>query len=141
MNYSIPKTNLNTGRQMIVADKSKLNFFAQANSSRFGIQNSAGALGYLGMAGDGDETTILAEQNTLGPKAANTGAVKTLSDVATVTGSFLSSLLGGKPAGTDTGYVAPPPAPDDTIAGLPKTLVIVAGLGVAGFVAWKMFKK
>jgi hypothetical protein len=141
MNYSIPQTNLNIGRKLIVADTSKLNFFAQANASRFGIQNSAGALGYLGMAGDGDETTILAEQNTT-PKPADSGAVKVLSDVATVTGSFISSIFGGRPAGTDTNVrPPPPPAPDDTIAGLPRMLVIVAGVGVAGFIAWKMFKK
>ena len=142
MNYSIPQTNLNTGRKMVVADTSKLNFFAQANASRFGIQNSAGALGYLGMAGDGDEQTILAEQADGGvPRAANTGAVKTLSDVATVTGTFISSLLGGKPAGTETSNTPPPPAPDTTLGGLPRGLVIAVGVGLAGFIAWKMFKK
>lgn len=133
-NARFPTLNPSPSRQMVVADPKKVSFFAQAAQSRFGMQNSAGALGYIG-AVHSDPTIY---EGVVPPN--NSAATNTMKDVATVAGTFLSNLLGQQPA------VAPPPPvtpvpPDDTILGLPPAVVVIAGVGVAAFIGWKLLKK
>ncbi len=120
----MPQQNLRPGRQTVVSDPSKLSYFAQANGARHGVQHAAGAL-----SGFRDVTMPAVTDPTL----------KTGTDIATIAGSFLSNLLGPK-TNVNVGAVPLTPPADTTILGLPPALVAVAGIAVAGFVGYKVYK-
>lgn len=138
MNYpqiQIPQNrNVPRSRPMMVSDPRKLSYFAQANGARFGITNGQGAAGSLGGLGD----TLSAEEAA---RAASASGVKTGTDVATVFGTFLNTLLGSK-----SGDTTPPPSQytlpkDNTFLGVPQVALIIGGVAIAGFIGYKVLKK
>jgi len=121
-----PQLNTSPVRPMVVADPSKLSYFAQANSARFSVRHVPGALSGLGA----DQPAV---------EAANVGTA-----VGAGTASFLQTLFGGK---VNVGGSTPPPTTayanspaDDTYLGLPKPVVIIGGVGLVAFIAWRVLK-
>jgi hypothetical protein len=140
MNGMLPVTSmlprdLSPGRKLIVADPSKLTYFARANAVRSGVYNAWGSLGGLGFPGDGDETAIReAEQSSGVSDADKTKAAGTFQTVGDFFGQIGRSLLGS--ASTPAPVIvqqAPNPAPY-IVAG-------VAAVGVLGFIGYKLMKK
>lgn len=124
MNSFSPPVRSAPSRQLIVADPSKMTFFAQANTARFATHATAGSLSGFS-AGE-----VPAADNTV-------------LNIASGAGAFFRQLIGGQQAPPT---YAPPlpvvaPASDNTFLGLPLGLAI--GIGVAGvaFVGYKFLKK
>lgn len=125
--------NVAPRRTMVVADPSKLTFFAQANAARFGIQRTAGALSGLGEDFVDTQTSLNKLQESLQPPAPQGDNVA--NNIASAVGSFARELFGWnkQPA-------APPPLPPPPQQSALPTVAIVGGAVVAAVVLWKVLK-
>lgn len=121
--YSPPISSRPPARRLIVADPTKMSYFAEANAARMSVHHTAGA--FSGLSG-----------GEPGPQN------NTAMDIAGAAGSFFRNLIGNP--GLPPPTVAPPAqgyAPDNTILGLPPALAIGIGLAIVGGGGYMLLRK
>lgn len=121
MNF--PSVNPYPTRKMVVADPSKMTYFAQAQAARFGVQHTAGTLDGLG------------EVSTT-PPAVQTTSSNVATEIAGAAGSFVRGLFNIQGSSADMALAEEEArraalqrqqASDNTILGLPPAVAIIGG--------------
>jgi LPXTG-motif cell wall-anchored protein len=132
-------------RPLVVSDPKKLTFFAQANLVRAGLSHTAGALGDAMpsrpavndvAAGAGQTIGVFLKSllgNLLGANRTETSSPSSSSSTSSETSSDTKDDTSAKKDNDAK--------KDDTIAGLPKSVVIVGGIALAGGLGYLIFRK